>query len=71
VTVKKSLFAAATSATPCPLNWCANELATNKIERLEIDHIDGNPLNNPPDAKTGGTLSGRQSGGGEAVRGCG
>jgi len=27
------------------------KLATNKIERLEIDHIDGNPLNNPPDGK--------------------
>ena len=25
------------------------KLMTNKIESLEIDHIDGNPLNNPPD----------------------
>ena len=25
------------------------KLATKIIERLEIDHVDGNPLNNPPD----------------------
>ena len=25
------------------------KLTTDKIESLEIDHIDGNPLNNPPD----------------------
>jgi hypothetical protein len=28
---------------------CKWKLTTDKIESLEIDHIDGNPLNNPPD----------------------
>ena len=28
---------------------CKWKLTTDKIESLEIDHIDGNPLNNPAD----------------------
>ena len=53
------------------------KLTTDKIESLEIDHIDGNPLNNPPDGtnwrllcKADNLEAWCESGGVDSVREC-